>query len=158
MKTLFTSISFLKSAFCTVFFYLSLLAPIQAQSSQDKSLQSMLSGEWKVTTSFCSNFLLSEDSTCPNESNAMAGQTYQFVKSDIGMKMKRGVNYYPVTFGAQNDNLLIYIDMKMFKETWFVIELRDNLIKVVFFTQMVSFEEGPYFNGDFHHITLSKIN
>lgn len=60
---------------------------------------------------------------------------------------------------VKNGNLSLIIDMKMMVEVWHIVELQDEMLKVIWFNSEVSFETGGQnFNGDFNYLTLVKKN
>lgn len=147
-------LTFAKSVLTAIFF----LTTTYGNSLQAQSVTETLKGTWEVKSWYCNNFLSSKNSRCPANPSSPIGKTYEFAFSPTGDgKIKLGDYYYPFDMTFDNDKLAFVIDMKMFQDTWYIVEFSDRLLRVSFFNSEISVDDGSQsFNGDFNVLTLVK--
>jgi len=124
---------------------------------QAQSVNEILTGKWEVKNSYCKNFLDNEESLCSADPFAGYGNTYEFIFDEADGKVKRGDYWYPCWLQQIEGRLMLVIDMKFMKDTWYIVDIDVNTVRLVFFQQSANIGEGMSFNGDFTYRTLVKL-
>jgi hypothetical protein len=124
--------------------------------TQAQSVNEILTGKWVVKDSYCANFLENDESLCSDDPYASYGNTYEFIFDKADGKIKRGDYWYPCWLQQNNGRLMLTIDMKMMKDTWYIVDIDINTVRLVFFQQSAKIGEGMTLNGDFTYQTWTK--